>query len=1164
MCTSVGRFRLLSYFRTKTSVRMSKRASSYSGTPPVRRRKCSKVEMPKPAVNRNEKKLPVKSQAGAANQSSYEVKNLDVPTKSESDKKDYRIFRLSNGLTAVIVSDTSIIEKNESDIDVIPSSDEYEASSEGEFTDDDAESTSSGKKGRATEEKLAAASLCVGVGSFSDPLEFPGLAHFLEHMVFMGSKKYPKENDFDAFIKKRGGSNNAYTEWDCTTFYFESREDFLAESLDRFAQFFVEPLMKQESIAREREAVESEFQMSITSDTHRKQQLLCSLAEEGSPISKFPWGDNRTLTPKSGSVNGETILREQLFKFLRRHYSAHRMTLAVQGRMPLDELQEMVCKSFSSVPCNNLPSDVLPSTGEWVSPFPCEKFHKLYKLKPVKDICQVDLLWILPPKRNFYKTKPHEYLSSLVGHEGKGSLLSYLRKRVWALDIYAGVGDESFEDNDLFCQFSLSIVLTEAGLKNLEQVVGSVFGYLDMLKKECPNERIFKELQKIEEVSLRYLEEEAAVDYVETLSESLQYYPPKDILTGASLFYEYKPEDIKSVLSLLVPETVNILVLCKNFIDSNAACLTEPWFGTQYTVEDIPSSWLKSRSDGNFHLPPENIFLPNDFELLPVPNGPSPPHPVCVKFDESLELWFKQDLKFRLPQVHCCFYFISPIALSSPQTLCMQDMFVCLLKQQLVEEVYPADMAGLSFEIKTYDLGFILKVYGFHDKLPLLLETIIQKMMVFGKNLSEELFEAMKKKQLQAYYNTFLKPKDLARDVYLSLLRQTYWNNVEKHSALCQVTSKVLVEFVENLLLKRIYLKALVQGNVSEEKAIQMGSSVQSLLKYYNVIPRTVSQVRVCQIPLGEYYCRVKSFNMEDRNTSLTNYYQIGCITLESCCIVELLLMFMEEPLFDELRTKQQLGYNVSCSLRDTFGILGFTVTVNTHADKHNVDDVDNKVEDFLHSFYSLVMSPEGAQELEEVRDALIKIKSCVDNQLEEEVSKNWGEIISSDYIFDRLQREIKCLQELTVKDVRKWLKSHITKKKNLRKLSIQVVGNTEGKLEGESVQFVRDLKQLSKDKIKLKSPDESPEEISSGRFSAEGYGCNGDYHLAYLGGLKIEEGPTNRQSVGNVLTHCVGCRFEKKNGLRCEEIHNHFIMDIEGFKNELYIYPVTKTKFSS
>lgn len=67
----------------------------------------------------------------------------------------------------------------------------------------------------------------------------------------------PQENDFDAFIKKRGGSDNASTECEQTTFYFEIQEKHLLSALDRFAQFFISPLMKRDAISREREAIES-------------------------------------------------------------------------------------------------------------------------------------------------------------------------------------------------------------------------------------------------------------------------------------------------------------------------------------------------------------------------------------------------------------------------------------------------------------------------------------------------------------------------------------------------------------------------------------------------------------------------------------------------------------------------------------------------------------------------------------------------------------------------------------------------------------------------------------------------------------------------------------------------------------------------------------------
>lgn len=54
--------------------------------------------------------------------------------------------------------------------------------------------------------------MAVGVGSFSDPLELQGLSHYLEHMLFMGSEKYPDENEYDSFLTKNGGSSNAFTE----------------------------------------------------------------------------------------------------------------------------------------------------------------------------------------------------------------------------------------------------------------------------------------------------------------------------------------------------------------------------------------------------------------------------------------------------------------------------------------------------------------------------------------------------------------------------------------------------------------------------------------------------------------------------------------------------------------------------------------------------------------------------------------------------------------------------------------------------------------------------------------------------------------------------------------------------------------------------------------
>ena len=106
------------------------------------------------------------------------------------------------------------------------------------------------------------------------------MAHFLEHMVFMGSKKFPCENSFDKFVSNHGGYDNAHTDVENTTFYFEIQRKNLKQGLDMFSQFFIEPLMLKTAMEREREAVDSEFQMALPSDYNRKQLIYGSLGEK--------------------------------------------------------------------------------------------------------------------------------------------------------------------------------------------------------------------------------------------------------------------------------------------------------------------------------------------------------------------------------------------------------------------------------------------------------------------------------------------------------------------------------------------------------------------------------------------------------------------------------------------------------------------------------------------------------------------------------------------------------------------------------------------------------------------------------------------------------------------------------------------------------------------
>ncbi|MDZ7925044.1 MAG: insulinase family protein [Marinagarivorans sp.] len=142
----------------------------------------------------------------------------------------------------------------------------------------------------------AAAAMDVYVGSGDDPMERQGLAHFLEHMLFLGTKKYPNSEDYQAFIQQHGGSHNAYTSIDHTNYFFDISAEQLAGGLDRFAQFFIAPLFNEEYVERERNAVHSEFSAKFTSEYYRQEDVLRTLAPEGHPLSHFRTGNLRSNT----------------------------------------------------------------------------------------------------------------------------------------------------------------------------------------------------------------------------------------------------------------------------------------------------------------------------------------------------------------------------------------------------------------------------------------------------------------------------------------------------------------------------------------------------------------------------------------------------------------------------------------------------------------------------------------------------------------------------------------------------------------------------------------------------------------------------------------------------------------------------------------------------
>ncbi|KAG8271133.1 hypothetical protein J6590_069509 [Homalodisca vitripennis] len=310
----------------------------------------------------------------------------------------------------------------------------------------------------------SSAAMDVNIGFMSDPKELPGLAHFCEHMLFLGSEKYPLENEYSKYLSEHGGSSNASTSSDHTNFFFDIVPDHLPGALDRFAQFFLCPLFTESATDREVNAVNSEHEKNIPSDSWRMDQLDKSTSKPGHPYSQFGTGNKLTLDtiPKELGIN----VRDELLKFHDKWYSSNIMSLAILGKEDLDTLEKIAVDLFSGVKNKQVTSPI------WLEhPFGPDQVKMKGFIVPIKDLRNLNINFPIPDLHEYYKSGPGHYLSHLFGHEGPGSLLSELRSRGWCNSLVGGVRHGSKG----FSFFGINVDLTEQGIQHIDSIVKLVF-----------------------------------------------------------------------------------------------------------------------------------------------------------------------------------------------------------------------------------------------------------------------------------------------------------------------------------------------------------------------------------------------------------------------------------------------------------------------------------------------------------------------------------------------------------------------------------------------------------------------------------------------------------------------------------------------------------------
>lgn len=479
---------------------------------------------------------------------------------------------------------------------------------------------------------------------------------------------------------------------------------------------------------------------------------------------------------------------------------------------------------------------------------------------------------------------------------------------------------------------------------------------------------------------------------------------------------------------------------------------TEPRFGTHFWRERLPASLLERWSSVSLHaavsLPEPNPFVASDFTVKPLP--PPPPAsgsvlgpeceavldelggrfsdlqpvsdilkatPLTVLPDQllsepGLQLWHLQDRHFNMPRTAVFLKLATPLAYYTARHEALTELLNRLVKDSLNQTTYLASLAELHYHSKATELGLELHVHGLSHRLLTLLQLVLSRLLRFVKDghLDQTRFDTQKEALLRHYRNEDMKTSRHARNLRLAVLKERHWSAQELEREGASITLHELQQFVPQLLA-RLHVDCFMHGNCDRQDADQLAALVRATLKDAGVVPLPPEDYpgnRVVRLPEGKtLVLRLPSVDVGERNSSVEAYWQVGQDDVPARVQVQLLEHVMEEPLYDTLRTRWQLGYSVSCGLRMTNGVLGLCIRVMS--ERFDPATLQARIDEFLVRFRERVTGMSEHQWAKHLL-ALVQLKLQRDASYHDEGERYWAEILERRHQFDVARLEAQAL----------------------------------------------------------------------------------------------------------------------------------------------------------
>jgi len=869
----------------------------------------------------------------------------------------------------------------------------------------------------------------VSSGSFYDPVELPGLAHFCEHLLFLGTKKYPDETSFDNYLSQHDGSNNAFTEQESTVFYNEVSHAGFDEGMDRFAQFFIAPLFKPEMVGRELNAVNSEHEKNVPDQFRQTWEIMRGTAKNSSVVSHFYTGTKESLH------HGDNTTVAALKKYHEENYCAPRMHLVMVSKKTLEEQLDTAKSYFNAVPSGE--GKCSPTPRDFSTDHPFSDPSTLGQLLELSTDSK-QRLWMMfpmPPTLQSYKAQPASMLEYFLGYAGPGSLKGQLKARNLASDIGIQV-DQTAASTLVFAMFDL----TPNGVKNPSEVTSVVFEYLRKVRAQDRNqiEQIYSTMQKMSLVTFDYMEApDSVMDTVSGLASSMRHYAPADVLSGDTAIDVLDVDLVSRLVQGMNPDNVNLALSTHDFNSSRANHYNK-YYRLHYSKRPIPNELknpsAKAIAGLKLSTPPALKYVPSSLSVINATAGEVPQQ----LSESSCEVWWLGRGLFPLPKAQLRVKLAVPKEMfATAEFTALRRMHVELSNMALEEPLEDLGNCGLTLDLKEISEGYHFSMDGYSEHIA---DLAAQGMGWFANpSPDQSRFNQAKQKLLDELEDTTSKmPYEHALQALTAITTNGIFGRDEVIAALKATDLGSFNNYLKSLMEHGVRVQLLATGNLDEKTAHGLGDTLVKNLGAKRVLQKDeAASTRVLEASRS-VEVRLANPIPKDANSATINAYQYGVPDVAERVRLLMLGKMISNPAYDELRTKEQLGYVVFALLMPHQNTLEMRVIVQ--GAKENPDVVDTRIEavmdNFGHGLHNL-SSTEFTNWKASVRSAIAQD----DQNMAEECDRFWAQISSDESCFGRRQMALEYLDSFNSPEE---LAKEFTwfRQKGTKKISVRLFGD--------------------------------------------------------------------------------------------------------------------------